>query len=174
MREANNAFLSGILEVDETPLGGTAGSAGNRARRKDAVLIGAILHRDRIRLRVITNTDQKTIQWFVADNFTADTEAIYTDELPASSEIDPVDGGCENGAAWRRSDADETRPGCVCGLLRRFIANSSYQVSPKRLDAYLDDLVHRFGKRETGSLVRDTLMKLLRSDSITHEFAKTA
>jgi hypothetical protein len=46
-------------------------------------------------------------------------------------------------------------------LLKRSIIGSYHQVSVKHLDAYLDELEHRFNNRKNEYIFRDTLTKLV-------------
>jgi ISXO2-like transposase domain len=49
----------------------------------------------------------------------------------------------------------------VWSLLKRSIVGAYHKVSIKHLDAYLDELEHRFNNRKNQYLFRDTLLKLI-------------
>ena len=61
------------------------------------------------------------------------------------------------------------------GHLKRSIIGAYHQVSMKHLDAYLDELEHRFNNRHNKFLFRDTLLKLVKAESLTYaELTKAA
>jgi transposase-like protein len=57
----------------------------------------------------------------------------------------------------------------VWSLLKRSIVGAYHKVSMKHLDAYLDELEHRFNNRHNPFLFRDTLLKLVKADNLTYE-----
>ncbi len=57
----------------------------------------------------------------------------------------------------------------VWSLLKRSIVGSYHKVSVKHLDAYLDELEHRFNNRQNKFLFRDTLMKLVTAEKLTYD-----
>src|SRR6266436_2254062 len=87
MREINSELLRGVVEVDETYVGGKVRGLGRGYRKNKVIAIGAIQRKGKIRLQVIHNADKKTLHKFISDNTAPDTEAIYTDELPAYNGI---------------------------------------------------------------------------------------
>jgi hypothetical protein len=57
-----------------------------------------------------------------------------------------------------------------CGVIGTY-----HQLSVKHLDAYLDELEHRFNNRENPFLFRDTLLKLVKAEKLPYaELAKAA
>src|ERR1700677_3777506 len=87
MRDANCELLRGIVEVDETYVGGKVRGMGRGDRGNKAIAIGAVQRAGKIRLQVIKNATQVTLHKFFAQNTHPDTEAIYTDEWPAYNGI---------------------------------------------------------------------------------------
>ena len=57
----------------------------------------------------------------------------------------------------------------VWSLFKRSVIGSYHQVSAKHLDAYLDEFEWRFNNRKNPYLFRDTLLKLIESDSLPYE-----
>src|SRR5260370_3837269 len=76
MREINSELLRGIVEVDETYVGGKASGMGRGYKGHKAILIGAVHRAGKIRLQVIAYADKPTLHKFIADNTAPDTEAI--------------------------------------------------------------------------------------------------
>src|SRR5438045_7408475 len=91
MREINSELLRGIVEVDETYVGGKVRGMGRGYKGNKPIAIGAVQRAGKIRLQVIAHTDKATLHKFIHDNAAPDTEAIYTDEIPAYLGIDDAD-----------------------------------------------------------------------------------
>src|SRR5213595_2982867 len=83
MREINSELLRGVVEVDETYVGGKVHGRGMGYKRNKAIAIGAVQRQGKIRLQVIPNSTKAVLHQFIRDNTAPDTEAIYTDEMPA-------------------------------------------------------------------------------------------
>jgi transposase-like protein len=172
MRDINAELLRGIVEVDETYMG--HGYKGNKA-----IAIGAIQRGGKIRLQVITHATKAVLHKFIADNTAPDTEAIYTDELPAYWGIDDADtrheSVCHSAEEWVRGDVHTNGIENVWSLLKRSIIGSYHRVSIKHLDAYLDELEHRFNNRKNEYIFRDTLTKLVKAEKLPYsELTKAA
>ncbi len=83
MTESRPRPLSGIVEVDETWIGGKKKDVGHGYKGNKVAVVGAIERGGDVRMKVVSARDRKTLHEFI-DRVTADdTEAIYTDEWPA-------------------------------------------------------------------------------------------
>ncbi len=113
------------------------------------------------------------------DNTGPETEAIYTDELPAYNGIATADtrheSVCHRDEEWVRGDVHTNGIESVWSLLKRSIVGAFHHVSMKHLDAYLDELEHRFNNRNNGFIFRDTLTKLVNAGAVPYaELVKVA
>lgn len=179
MREVSGELLKGIVEVDETYVGGKVSGMGRGYKGNKSIAIGAVQRGGKIRLQVIKWADKSTLHQFIADNTAPDTEAIYTDELPAYNGIEDDDTRHEtvnHGAEeWVRGDIHTNGIESVWSLLERSIIGAYHKVSMKHLDAYLDELEHRFNNRNNEYLFRDTLTKLVKAGKLSYkELTKAA
>lgn len=173
MREINAELLRGVVEVDETYVGGKVHGMGRGYKGNKAIAIGAVQRKGKIRLQVIEHADKATLHQFIHDNTAPDTEAIYTDELPAYWGI----GDSDTKHRWVRHSAEEWVVGdvhtngieSVWSLLKRSIIGSYHKVSIKHLDAYLDELEHRFNNRKNEYIFRDTLTKLVNAEKLPYQ-----
>jgi transposase-like protein len=179
MREINSELLRGIVEVDETYVGGKTRGMGRGYKGNKAIVIGAVQRQGKIRLQVIPDTTKATLHKLLHDNTAPDTEAIYTDEMPAYWGIN----GADTRHKWVNHSQDEWIVGdvhtnsveSVWSLLKRSIIGSYHRVSVKHLDAYLDELEHRFNNRKNKFLFRDTLLKLVKAEKLPYsELTKAA
>jgi len=173
MKDASSELLRGIVEVDETYVGGKVRGMGRGYRANKAIAIGAIQRDGKIRLQVIKHADKATLHKFIADNTDPKTEAIYTDQLPAYIGIADTDTRHESvnhsEEEWVRGDVHTNGIESVWSLLKRSIIGAYHHVSMKHLDAYLDELEHRFNNRHSKFLFRDTLLKLVKSEKLPYQ-----
>src|SRR5438067_10712301 len=173
MREINSELLRGIVEVDETYVGGKVRGMGRGYKGNKAIAIGAVQREGKIRLQVIKAANRETLHKFIHDNTDPACEAIYTDELPAYIGIADEDtrheSVCHRAEEWVRGDVHTNGAESVWSLLKRSIIGAYHKVSMKHLDAYLDELEHRFNNRHNQWLFRDTVLKLVTAEKLSYE-----
>jgi transposase-like protein len=179
MRDINAELLRGIVEVDETYVGGKVRGRGMGYKRNKAIAIGAVQRQGKIRLQVIPHATKAILHKFIHDNTAPDTEAIYTDELPAYWGIADEDTRHRtvnhSMDEWVFGDVHTNNVENVWSLLKRSIIGSYHKVSIKHLDAYLDELEHRFNNRKNEYIFRDTLTKLVNAAKLPYsELTKAA
>src|SRR2546423_11043905 len=76
---------------------------------------------------------------------------------------------------WVVGDVHTNGIESVWSLLKRSIIGSYHKVSIKHLDAYLDELEHRFNNRKNEYIFRDTLTKLVNAAKLPYsELVKAA
>jgi transposase-like protein len=165
--------LRGIVEVDETWIGGRHQGVGKGNRVGKTMVVGAIQRSGPVRLRVIKQNDRRTLHGFIREVTHDDAEAIVTDEWPAYQGI-----GDENtehrtiyhGAQeWVQANVHTNTIEGVWSLFKRSIVGSYHHLSAKHLDAYLDEMAFRFNNRHNAYLFRDTLLQLLRSTNMPYQ-----
>ena len=83
MSDGTPNLLKGIVEVDETLVGGKRKNVGHGFKGNKTIVIGASQRGGETRLQVIDSVDRKALHQFIKENIAPDTEAIYTDEWPA-------------------------------------------------------------------------------------------
>ncbi len=80
LNEVDAQLLKGIVEVDETFVGGEMHGKGRGYKGNKVTVVGAIQRSGNICLQVVSGTDRETLHGFIRENVAEDTEAIYTDE----------------------------------------------------------------------------------------------
>jgi len=172
LKEVDAQLLKGIVEVDETFVGGEVEGKGRGYKGNKTVVVGAMQRGGNICLQVVRGTDRETLHGFIRENTAGDTEAIYTDEWPAYRGIADQDTKHEavkhRDKEWSRGDIHTNSIENVWSLLKRNIVGSYHRVSAKHLDAYLDELEFRFNNRENPYMFRDALCKLLVANSLPY------
>lgn len=166
--------LVGVVEVDETLIGGKATGMGSGYRENKSVVIGAVERGGEIRLRVIPNTRKHHVTEFI-EGAVENPQAIFTDELRSYNDI-PVslpytrhEAVSHGGDEWVRGDVHTNSVEGVWSLFKRSIIGSYHQLSIKHLPAYLDEIEWRFNNRDNPFLFRDTLLVLLHSDPLPYK-----
>jgi len=79
--------LKGIIETDETFVGGKVEGQGRGYKGNKTVVVGAFQRDGAIRLQVVSGRDRETLQGFIRENVAGDAQAIYTDEWEAYKSI---------------------------------------------------------------------------------------
>src|SRR5271157_3280621 len=173
MSSSTPSLLKGIVEVDETWVGGKTEGMGHGYKGNKALAVGAIEQGGNAVLDTIEHADSETLLKFIQENTTPEIEAIFTDELPAYKILEKkgIKHETVNHSAneWVKGDVHTNSVENVWSLLKRSIMGSYHQVSKKHLDAYLDELEWRFNNRENPYLFRDTLLKLINSENLPYE-----
>jgi transposase-like protein len=172
LKEVDAQLLRGVVEVDETFVGGEVEGKERGYKGNKTVVIGAMQRGGNICLQVVRGTDRETLHGFIRENTAGETEAIYTDEWPAYKGIADDDTKHEavkhRDKEWARGEVHTNSIENVWSLLKRSIVGSYHKVSAKHLDAYLDELEFRFNNRENPYLFRDALCKLLVANNLPY------
>jgi transposase-like protein len=159
----------GIVELDETYVGGKKRHVGRGSLEGKTMVLGAVERGGQIRLRVDRSkrASKEVLHGFVAETLSPDTARIMTDEAPGYLGIadDNTTHETVNHRAeeWVRGDVHTNSAEGVWSLFKRSIVGSYHQVSTKHLDSYLDEFEWRFNQRDNPYLFRDTVIRLLNS-----------
>jgi transposase-like protein/IS1 family transposase len=172
MEDAYPMRLRGIVEIDETFVGGKVRGKGRGHKGNKAVVVGAVQRGGKISLKVIEARDRETLQKFIGEVTADETEAYFTDEWAPYAGIadentrhETVNHSIEE---WTRGDIHTNAVENVWSLLKRSIIGAYQRVSVKHLDAYLDELEWRFNNRDNPWLFRDTLIRLLKAEHVEY------
>jgi ISXO2-like transposase domain/Transposase zinc-ribbon domain len=158
MVDGDGSLLSGIVEIDETYVGGKTIRRKDRGNRryesKDAV-VGMIERGGQVRFRHIGkgSATAKKVAPLVRELVSRDVERVITDE----STVYPValDGYCaskhetiSHKYEYVRGDVYTNTIESAFSLLKRGIVGSFHKVSIKHLHRYLSEFEMRFNERE--------------------------
>jgi transposase-like protein len=175
-------LLSGIVEVDETYIGGKAKNMHKSRREKviqgrgavgKAMVLGAIQRGGGVRLSVEKSNDRRTLHNFIKAALADKTECIMTDTWPAYQGVADENTRHETVnhhlGEYVRGECHTNGVESVWSLFKRSIVGSYHQISEKHLDRYLDEFEFRFNNRNNPYLFRDTLLRLIASDNLSYE-----
>ena len=167
------ALLSGIIEVDETWVGGKTQGKGRAFTGNKSIVAGAVERKGRAVLKVVPNTKKVTLQAFIKTNVSDDAEAIHTDEHPSyvgigdeNTRHETVDHSADE---WVRGDVHTNTVEGVWALFKRGVVGSFHKVSRKHLERYLDEFEFRFNNRNNPYIFRDSLIELLGANPLRYQ-----
>lgn len=175
--------LSGVVEIDETVIGGTAQRRFGRAKEpkpaKEIVL--AMRERNtkekpgRVRYFHIPNAKQATIQPLIDKHVSGDVAAIFTD---AASVYDfSINEDHRNKHRAVNHSIQWIVPGTIVhtnsvesafSLLKRGLIGSFHRVSIKHLSRYLWEFETRFNQRKAEDRFSDMVMRVAKTAPLTY------
>ncbi len=162
--------LVGVVEVDETMIGGKA--KGENWRDNKTWVAGAVERGGRVRIERIPNIRKGTIHDFVKRTVADEAEAIYTDELRShvGLETDTRRHESVNHSAeeWVVGDVHTNSVEGVWSLFKRSIVGSFHKMSVKHMDRYLEELEWRFNNRDNPYMFRDALRRIMRTSPLEY------
>ena len=178
MKEVNQEPLDGIVEMDETFVGGkTRGRHWKRENNNKVPVIGIKQRNGELRFFKAEDVKSGTLAKYIKENISQDVHVIMTDEFPSYPPA-IVKAGMEDTCHLTVNhhdgvyvDGDITTNGIesAFSLLKRGIIGSWHKVSAKHLPAYLDEMTFRFNNRSNPFLFRDTMMKLLEAPVLEYK-----
>jgi transposase-like protein len=175
MDEAKPTLLSGVVEIDESYMGGKRRYINDGKLDNKTMVLGAIQRGGEVRLKVERRkkADKKTLHRFVLETTAGETKRYVTDENPGYNGI--ADGNTTHETVnhraeeWVRGDVHTNTVEGVWSLFKRSIIGSYHQISAKHLQSYLDEFEWRFNGRHNPYLFRDTMLKLVNAPKMEYK-----
>jgi len=179
MKEVNPEPLGGIVEMDETYVGGKVhgkGAQGRRLKNKE-IVVGIKQRGGELRFFKAEDIQAGTLAKYIKENISEDVEVVMTDDH-ASYPKAMIEAGINgrkhetiNHGAGVYVDGMVTTNGIesAFSLLKRGIIGSWHKVSAKHLPAYLDEMTFRFNRRNSSTLFLDTLQHMITADPLSYE-----
>jgi transposase-like protein len=183
MREVNPEPLGGIVEIDETFVGGKGrhnidgkDHRGKHHTEKE-VVIGIKQRGGQLRFFRAEDVSSGTLAKFIKENVRQDVEVIMTDEwnaYPKAIMAAGINGRRHETIKHKAGiyvDGDVTTNGIesAFSLLKRGIVGSWHKVSAKHLPAYLDEMTFRFNRRNSKTIFLETLQHMITADPLSYE-----
>ena len=166
--------LLGIVEVDETLVGGKQRGKGRGYRKNKTWVAGALQRDGAIRLQQIPNVKRATLHDFIGRTIKDEAEAIYTDELASYLGIEDHNTRHEtvnhSEEQWVVGDvhtnSHRRRVVAVQAIARR---PRSTRSRGKHLSRYLEELEWRYNNRDNDHIFVDTLRRIVNTGALTYE-----
>jgi transposase-like protein len=179
MKAADRQPLGGIVEVDETFVGGRQRGHQHKVGHpecKKQVFIGIRQRGGELRFFHADDVKSGTLAKYIKENISTDVDVIMTDEfggypsaiakagvLAEHKTVKHKDGIYVDGDVYTNTVES------AFSLLKRGITGTWHRISAKHLQAYLDEMCFRFDNRKNQFLFRDTLIKMLEAEHVEYK-----
>ena len=167
--------LFGVVEVDQTLVGGKKHNVGSGNKEGKTWVAGAIQRETgQIRVERIPNIKRHTLHLidFIGRTVTDGAKAIYTDELKSYVGIGDPNTRHEtvshSAEEWVVGDVHTNGIEGVWSLFKRSIIGTFHNMSLKHMDRYLEELEWRFNNRNNPNIFPDTLRRILNTEVLTY------
>lgn len=165
MDESGNGMLDGIVEIDETYIGG---KGSNRAykwhgnEKQKEILMGMLQREGKAYLKHVPNTGKYTLIDQIKTNVSP-TAHVMTDELATYVNLPKLGykhGAVNHGAKeYVKGNVHTQNIEGLWGGLKRGVYGVYRIVSKKYLQAYADEYAFRYNHRNEASMMFDILLK---------------
>jgi len=179
MKEVNPEPLDGVLEMDETYVGGKESNMhrGRVKNSKKQVVFGIKQRGGELRFFHIEDVRSGTLSKYIKENVSGDVDVIMTDELnaypmaifKAGLELKPHKTVTHSKGIYVDGDVTTNGIESAFSLLKRGIIGTWHRISAKHLEAYLNEMTFRFNNRNNAYLFRDTMMKLIEAPVLEYK-----
>ncbi|MGB9072233.1 MAG: IS1595 family transposase [Terriglobales bacterium] len=179
MNEAEKPMLDGILEMDETYVGGKqrCGRGWNTPDNNKEIVIGIRQRGGDLRFFHASDVKSGTLAKYIQENVSVDVDVVVTDEFPAypKAMINAGVKGSKHKTIRHRDkvyvdgDVHTNTVESAFSLLKRGIMGTWHKISAKHLPAYLDEMTFRFNRRKNANLFLDTLRHMVTAPVLTFE-----
>lgn len=177
MEEDSPVPLDGIVEIDETWIGGRHRKSdedrSGRARKK--LVLGAVSRDGDLRLVMRAGKGREgkdSYRKFVKEMVDDKAEAIFSDSDPNWGDMtdwDTVHRKVDHiSDEWVRGIVHTNTIESVWSLFKRSVVGTYHQMSAKHLPAYLDEMAFRFNNRDNAFLFRDTLLRMIHGETLPY------
>ena len=165
--------LVGIVEVDETLVGGKKRNVGSGSREGKTWVAGAIQRGGQVRIERIPNIRKRTLHDFIGRTVKDEAEAIYTDNLKSylgiadhNTRHETVNHSEEE---WVVGDVHTNSIEGVWSLFKRSIVGTFHRMSVKHLDRYLEELEWRHNNRNNPNIFIDALRRIVNTGNLPYK-----
>jgi transposase-like protein len=178
MAATNPQPLGGIVEVDETFVGGKQRGHQHKVGHpecKKQVVIGIRQRGGDLRFFHAQDVKSGTLAKYIKENISTDVDVIMTDEFGGyPSAIAKAGVLAEHKTIKHKAgiyvdgDVYTNTVESAFSLLKRGIIGTWHRISAKHLQSYLDEMCFRFDNRKNPYLFRDTLLKMLEAEHVEY------
>ncbi len=176
--ETPDGLLSGIIEIDETMLGGRIERTEGDPHENKIAIIGAVERAGgiaRLKMREVRehDKDEPGVGKFLRANVSQDAK-LYTDAAPVMRKQAKKHTGntpetvTHSKDEWVRGDVHTNSVEGVWSLFKRSVIGSYHQLSVKHLEAYLDEFEFRFNNRKNPYIFRDAMALIVQAGNLEY------
>ena len=171
MKADTTEKLTGIVEADETYVGGKYNPRRHRERYEKACVVGVIQRGGPVRAQKIQSRGARAIGAFVKASVEPGAQ-LMTDEYAGYKHLEKIydhdtvnHSKLEYAVGLTHTNSIEN----FWSLFKRGVVGSFHKVSEKHLDRYMDEFTYRFNGREEDTLFQTTIKNLVNGKTLTFE-----
>jgi transposase-like protein len=171
MKSDTSEKLTGIVEADETFVGGECNPRLKRQRNDKPCVLGVIQRGGPVRAKKIQSRGARAIAAYVRESVEPGAQ-LMTDEYAGYLKV---------GKQYEHRTVQHSKLEYADGiahtnsienfwsLFKRGLIGSFHKVSEKHLDRYLDEFTYRFNNRDEDRLFQNTLRNMVQGKALTFE-----
>ena len=171
MRSDMSERLKGIIEADETFVGGKYDKRRKREGWEKPCVVGVIQRGGPVRAQKVQSRGAQAVGGFVKASVEPGAK-LMTDEYAGYKALAQIyDHATVNHSALQYVEGT-THTNSIenfWSLFKRGVVGSFHKVSEKHLDRYLSEFTYRFNSRNDGRLFQNTLRNLVNGKTLTFE-----
>jgi transposase-like protein len=163
MEEALDGKMKGIVEVDETYIGGKYDRRRKRAPWEKTGVVGLAQRKGKVQAELIPTASKQVLVGIIKDRISPEAEMVVTDELAAYKSVGKTHRHAviNHIREYVRGNVHTNTVENFWSLLKRGIIGSFHKVSIKHLPRYLAEFTYRFNNRDVRDLFSQTLASLV-------------
>jgi transposase-like protein len=160
---SNRDLLRGIVEMDETYVGGKPRKGGPKSPRgrgtKKLPAVGMAERGGQVRAQPVNDTKHKTLRSLVRGNVDLVNTRLITDQFVAYDRMSDIvqHETVNHNETYADGDKYTSTIECFWALLKRGIVGQYHKVTAKYLPKYIDEFSYRFSNRNNGDMFDTTL-----------------
>jgi transposase-like protein len=161
----------GVVEVDETYIGGKYNRRGKRGPYQKQGVVGLVERGGRVKVETIPTPSKTVLTGKIREFISEDVKLIVTDEALPYKNLKgfPHDTVHHTSLEFVRGDIHTNTVENFWSLLKRGIIGSFHQVSVKHLPLYLNEFSYRQNNRKGVDLFAKTMGHLLTTKNFKYE-----
>jgi transposase-like protein len=163
--------LKGVVEVDETYIGGRYDRRRHRGPWEKQPVVGMIERGGKFEAQTIPTASKRILVGIIKERVEP-SATVFTDELRAYKSVSKTHKHRKvnhSALEWVRGEVHTNNIESARSLFNRSIVGAYHKMSTKHMDAYLNEFEWRFNNRKNPYLFRDTLMKLIAANKLEYK-----
>jgi transposase-like protein len=172
MREGALPPLGGIVEIDETYLGGKQKGHAGKLKNKD-VVVGVRQRGGPLRFIQTKDATANTLRQIIEHNLSPDVEIVMTDDSSAAKAALKSTGKHRvikhSIGEYVQGNVHTNTVESAFSLLKRGIIGSFHRISIKHLQKYLNEFSYRFNRRNDADAFIETMRRLAEFPPLTFD-----
>ena len=174
MVEASRPKLGGVIEMDETYVGGYQRGKRGRGSDNKEIVIGIRQRGGELRFFHAEDIRSGTLERYIRENIADDCEILMTDDLgqyrgAARRAKVPHKAIMHKLGIYVQGNVHTNTVESAFSLLKRGVLGTWHKISAKHLQSYCNEMCFRFNNRKNPFLFRDTILRLIASPNIEYK-----